>query len=571
MTIFLLGHTLWHVVTTVSNVPYRDGWEFVRQLAEIEAGRPLLSTLWHAEWSHRLLFPKLLFFLDAKWFALTTAPLIALILITHTFHLCLLSHSALKIFRELNPPLIKVLLVAALVSLLFSSLQMENFVWGFQLNFVLVYAMSAAAFFFLTFASHSDEIENVFDHRRPFVVLAVTCALVASYSMANGIFVWPILILEAAILRLGRAVIVSVAGAGTLAIAVFLWDYTPLVSGMGVQSATTDPLSTLWLIAMFLGGPINQKWIDPAAAVGGMGLLYAVWLIKEVLRRDRQDSPLLVFHASAVVFLILTAASVVVGRLSMDFVMGLEQHGMRPVPSRYLTVALLFWANLIPLAVYHLWMAKIHRAPILVFGLIILAMGPGTITWQIKNSKEFKSFFRYNDAVGSALLVGVTDQSALERIHPLGNRPGAGRDHYLADLSDYLQKERLAFFAEERADWVGKSKAAAFGEVKNDCKGRVESVESLSQNERKLTGWVWNPFERRVPLDLVIADCRGIVVGLARTGIRRPDVKRVVSEVSHGDPGWIGYAKINTASDCALRVFAVRSGDENSLCAVPGP
>jgi len=570
-TAFLLAHTCWHVITGTTNVPYRDDWTFVELLDSASRGESVLQGLWTPHWGHRPVVARLLFLLNAKLFALAGMPMIVLILALQGLHVGLLSYASRGLFGGAGRVLFAAL-VTAHVSLLFSSLQIENFIWAWQVQFVLVYAAAAGAFFFVALLAHRKGQAGKASRLDAGLILpAVACGAISSFSMANGILVWPLLLLLALGLKL-RSAAVAVAVCGVAAGGVFFAGYVAEVSGMGMGMgvAALSPFSTLWLMAMFMGGVVNQEFLSLSVAAGFAGLLsigYFSWLF---VRRAEVRSPFFAFHLWSAVFALVSSLAIVVTRLSPELIAQMQQMGLPPVPSRYLTPALLFWANLAPLALDTFLVRTRSLPALLVLGTIIAGMGPGTMLWQLRNSKEFKSFFRQNDAAAAALIVGVEDRETLQGIHPAANQALGSYEAYLTDLSAVLRRQGLAFFAEPRAEWPGMKLQESFATRGEACQGEVEQVEPLSGGGLKLRGWVWDGVAGNVPQDLVVADCRGTIVGLARSGIRRADIKRRAGTVTHGDPGWMGYAKpAEDVTSCAAGVYAVVNRRAREICAVP--
>jgi hypothetical protein len=57
----------------------------------------------------------------------------------------------------------------------------------------------------------------------------------------------------------------------------------------------------------------------------------------------------------------------------------------------------------------------------------------------------------------------------------------------------------------------------------------------------RVTGWIWDRPEKRPPRDLVFVNTSGIVIGLARSGLRRPDLLGKVASQYLDEAGWNGY------------------------------
>ena len=62
------------------------------------------------------------------------------------------------------------------------------------------------------------------------------------------------------------------------------------------------------------------------------------------------------------------------------------------------------------------------------------------------------------------------------------------------------------------------------------------------QGEVKVQGWEWSRSEKKPPRQILLVDDAGIIVGLASSGIERPDVAKL-PEITDLRTGWQGYAK----------------------------
>ncbi len=102
------------------------------------------------------------------------------------------------------------LIVPALVLVAFlSAAQIENFIDPFHVQFVLVYAAAAAAFDWTARARSSR-------HSALLMIAALVAASVSTLSMANGVLVWPLLLLLQ--WRLASPTLHRVATVGVMAI-----------------------------------------------------------------------------------------------------------------------------------------------------------------------------------------------------------------------------------------------------------------------------------------------------------------------------------------------------------------
>ena len=185
---------IWFVAAFSVNVPYMDQWYLALLFKRVSTGASTFSDFFVQNNEHRLFFPKLI------WTGLAFATnwntqcemLVSLILALITF--LTIYYVADKQKGGEDKALFH--LSAFLTSLLvFSLIQYENWLWGFQIGFILVQTCVALAISFATSSSLSP-------HCR-FILAAFFC-FVASFSAAHGLFSWLALIPLVSLIFYGR-------------------------------------------------------------------------------------------------------------------------------------------------------------------------------------------------------------------------------------------------------------------------------------------------------------------------------------------------------------------------------
>jgi hypothetical protein len=194
-----------------------------------------------------------------------------------------------------------------------------------------------------------------------------------------------------------------------------------------------------------------------------------------------------------------------------------------------------------------IWLAlrnKREWPQLLALGSIATVLTFGTVWWQIGEAANWRAFYRELDVAGSALIMHVNDRGnpALEQIYP--------ESPLRSKISAWLDKERLAMFTELRASLIGMRVSAA----PNRCRGAVESAVKVTDGIFRVTGWAVDT------RDLVFTDASGVIVGIARSGLRRPDLKASFADTDK--IGWQGYAKSPTAG---LTTYGVLAGGRYCL------
>jgi hypothetical protein len=540
-TAYLNWITLWTVWTAKSEVPLRDQWPFLDDARAILAGHDVFSRLWACYWGHRPVVARLITLADVQWFSGGNAPLIALNLIFQTGHAVLLAYAAWMLFRRVSWPVF--LLTAALVfHLSLSALQMENLMWGAQVGYVLVAGSATAAFLLLAIYAGRPGRASAPKTRglKECMLLGgcIVAAFISTLSRPDGLLTWPVLVVQASVLRLRAGVRILFTLAGCLAIGAYFWKYeagAPL--GMGVGGAILHPFQSLPIVAMLVVEPISVVSARAGAWLGGVALIFAVYALVKVFRaRPRPPAILSVFGAVAL-FSLATISTLVMGRISPEFI---ASRGNFPLfPSRYSTTAFFFWAGMLGISAWLVLQDRRTWPQFAVLGSMILTLTFGTALWQIGEAKNWRAYITELDVASTSLMLGLrdadlpdADRTMLEGIYP---------DVPLrSEVLSWLQRNSLSFFRERRARFMASSippEALTAGR----CEGSVETPVLLKNGWLRVTGWIWDRPEKRPPRDLVFVNTSGIVIGLARSGLRRPDLLGKVASQYLDEAGWNGY------------------------------
>jgi hypothetical protein len=540
-TAYLNWITLWTVWTAKSEVPLRDQWPFLDDARAILAGHDVFSRLWACYWGHRPVVARLITLADVQWFSGGNAPLIALNLIFQTGHAVLLAYAAWMLFRRVSWPVF--LLTAALVfHLSLSALQMENLIWGAQVGYVLVAGSATAAFLLLAIYAGRPGRASAPKTRglKECMLLGgcIVAAFISTLSRPDGLLTWPVLVVQASVLRLRAGVRILFTLAGCLAIGAYFWKYeagAPL--GMGVGGAILHPFQSLPIVAMLVVEPISVVSARAGAWLGGVALIFAVYALVKVFRaRPRPPAILSVFGAVAL-FSLATISTLVMGRISPEFI---ASRGNFPLfPSRYSTTAFFFWAGMLGISAWLVLQDRRTWPQFAVLGSMILTLTFGTALWQIGEAKNWRAYITELDVASTSLMLGLrdadlpdADRTMLEGIYP---------DVPLrSEVLSWLQRNSLSFFRERRARFMASSippEALTAGR----CEGSVETPVLLKNGWLRVTGWIWDRPEKRPPRDLVFVNTSGIVIGLARSGLRRPDLLGKVASQYLDEAGWNGY------------------------------
>ena len=536
ITVGLAARMLWYLKLSLTNALWVDQWAMLEELWQFHDGRSQVSYLWAPYWGHRILIPRLIFFLDEKLFHYSNVPLVVINMLAQCFTAAILM---LVQWRLLNARsrVLAIFTMTATAHVVFSALQLENFVYGMSVQYTVGFASGFASIIFFGLSMREG------GQSRGLTWAAIASALISSLTIAAGILAWAVLIAVAVFSRARRGTLAILAGAACLVAAVYAIGYTSVSTGMGVWGAVQRPGQALLIASMFLGGPISLMSLPAGEWVGALGMLVTLCLCVSLLRKRGAVASEQVVLVSLCLFLVLVSGTIVVGRITPEFVA--SYRGIAPLPSRYLIVPCVFWSCLFPAVLAADWPRVWSRATTLTVGLVILVLTIGTVNRQLEASQNWLNFCRLLDIAAGGLLVGAADQEYMDRMYP---------DQRLLDRwTPYLRKQRLSIFAERRAGWIGRQVGSDFKVSKSvHCSGQVDVTKPTEHSTFRLTGRVRAVGgSASTPFDLIFAE-QGTVIGVGRT----------FGGWDHPSEVFVGYLK---SSDPQL-VSRYLVLPDNSLC-----
>lgn len=322
--------------------PYWDAWHFALFLEKASGEGVGFGDFWAQHNEHRLLFPRLLMLSLAK----LSGWNVAWELVTN---LCLGLGTCLllcrMVYRSPHTRSYAWYSLPIFSFLVFSWVQMENWVWGWQLQVFLSTAAVVAGASILT--GHT---------LNPWRFLLALClGIIASFSFANGQIYWiamaPLVFLAPSLSKETRLIYSLLwVAAGVLVIQLYLLDYTKPSVSPSIGAVFQSPIQFLGYVIVYVGAPITGIFTRPAwhgvglplgaghflAGTLGLGALPLFTVL--ILRRNRQEYPSLLPWAGLALYVLGSATITAAGRAAM----GLEQ----ATTSRYTTIGTLYWCAL---------------------------------------------------------------------------------------------------------------------------------------------------------------------------------------------------------------------------------
>jgi hypothetical protein len=178
--------TLAFILINGVNVPFADEWWYAGLVKSVESGQATFNTFWSANNEHRMLIPRLEFSTIALLTHWNSKVMMMVGWLAAVVAMLFLFLQFKRIYSPAHPAL-WTLSVGVSAAALFSLVQLENWLWAFQF-----------AFFFIQFAVVSSLIilcrSNLALWLR--LLAAVALGALASFSSAQGLLIWPALVLS---------------------------------------------------------------------------------------------------------------------------------------------------------------------------------------------------------------------------------------------------------------------------------------------------------------------------------------------------------------------------------------
>ena len=539
---FVVLSTLYFTVLTHSPVPQADEWHSLALYDSILREGHVLQRLFQPHNEHRLFFPRLVLFSDYRFFGgsgrLDKAVIVSIQALEAGLFVWLVRRAGCGRGARWA-------LGAVVTTLLFSLYQSENFEWAFQVQFVGVFASAA-----LCVTSFALGLDRDRAGRRATVPMAAAglLALVATFSMANGLLTGLVLVVLAALARARAAILVGTAAVASGLIVAFSIDYQLEGRHEGVAELLGHIPRLLAFTAGYLGN-FADFGLSSQVAFGAFGLA-ATAAIAGVMAVGRDRDPARLALLGIALFAVGSAAVTAAGR-SAD---GLGEIAS----SRYSTGAATFWAA----TLVNAWSLSLRsrqgaawRAAACLAGLVLMQA-----CWrdQIPMGIEMERRTVRYDAMEDALLLGLVDEPALAAFdEPVGE---------VREMAPVLRGLGLSIFAERDAGLIGRplAEVEAPGGGPMRCAGRFDialAVPALGLDGVAVSGLSSLRPRLGRPGRVYIVDADRRVVGFAHTGF--------------GDGRWTGYAEARPGT--ALSAYALSDAGRSCalgsapVAAAPGP
>ena len=544
-TIAVAVYTIW---VSYSSLPWWDTWEYMAAIAK--GANPLsASWLWRQHNEHRFVIQKLFFAVDLKMFHASQVFLLASIAVIQLLHLGVWGWS-MRMLGGWRGALWRsgVGLVAFCI---FCPAPWLNYTMGFQVCYVLSPLFATLSFVGLLLYWTDSQRDPGKPGSSKFLWLSILAALCATYSLANGTLLWPLLVAAALLLRLRLSAVLSYAITGAVSTSFYFYRYVRPPYHADPIASLGAPLRLIKYVAVYFG----SSWVDEsmvaAGVIGGIGLAVALVVLLRTPFYVRTSGAFALLVVLTGTFCVGTAIITAAGRINFGVWEALQ--------NRYQTFALLFWCSLGLLLLGYVCSLREKQYRFLAAQICLLAvLVRGAILADHPIGEARAHGFGLNLA-SMGLRTGVYDPELLTGI--------AERSDKLLLGVNYFKEHQLSLFSGWDSSWLGSPLDKVFRVASpNDCRGRLEIAPLKDSAEPGwfVSGWAWDNQHHRPPREIV-ATSEGIITGLAAVGYK--PFKAWVSdpEIRTSYDGFAGYVR-QPRPGAVVKVYAILHDSPPSAC-----
>lgn len=531
--------TIRHIANFYVPVPQSDYWRVPENLKAYQSFH--LGALWRQHNEHRIIFPEIVFAIDMLW---AHGRMLLPLGFSFTCYTLALGILCSLVAREQSLPFCDrcyAVLAATLVAFWHgSSLALAQ---PFLLQWTLMQASVVLALLYLYKTSQTE--------RTLHLVGTIIAAVVATYSSANALLVWPLLLLLAFFLHLSKRSMTALSLSAIVFVGLYFVGYH--FSGeMNVTAVLRHPLYFIGFTATYLSMPFG-KLISPrfGVSIGLLNLGLAAYCAVKARRTQILLAGPAVVLFGFYVFTLLTILITAAGRMEPA-----DREFTAATASRYLTVPLLNWATLVLLAYWtaarNCWKPATAARVTIAF-VVLLFVG----TYKLRSWEEANSVPFANAQVAALSIdTGLTDPELISRIFP--------SPEFLEMFMPPLKAQHLAIFGRNHDLWLGRNLIHLGVPSDKIMSGEITKIAPVEEGV-EVVGWV-NSTDVRDPFPrILLANELGQVVGWGR----RPAAGFPPDWLTGKTPekeAWIAFANLSIPSR-SITAYVMNRRD---LIPIPG-
>lgn len=365
-------YTLRHIIEFYTPLPIWDYWQVVEHLPEYQSLK--WGVLWRQHNENRIVFPEIVFAMDMLYAHGQMLLPLVLSSLSYLGTWTVLSLAAISDVRFPRWHCAIAVLLSGVVAF-FETATMVLAV-PFLLSWTFAQLGAAVSLFFLSTMKEKPSARSRYG--------VIAAATFATFSCANGLLLWPLLVSAAVLLRLGSRAVLTLIGAAMLNILLYFADYRLPVGHLAVGRLAAAPLQTLSFVASYMSMPFGiVKAPIFGVIVGSISLVLAVCLFllawKSKLIASKPAIVLFGYYAFALVTAFATA---------MDWAGPSGDSLDAAKQLRYLSVPQMGWAALFLIV---LWMSSISKRRRILFPALSIFLTLACVVAFVKLDRWFSA------------------------------------------------------------------------------------------------------------------------------------------------------------------------------------
>lgn len=307
-------------------LPWHDEWATVNFLINLKNNFPYIDGFFSLHNEHRLFFPRIIYAIDFFIFH-------GLNIFTYSFSILLFIGINLIISKVIITYKVagqySILLALALVAFLLTGQQLSNFLWAFQVQWFITNFFSIYSIY--VFSTKTSNNKLIF-------IIAYISAIIATFSTASGIFIWPSLFAIGLIRfkNLPRSLLLSTFLCGFLSTIIYFYNFS--FSGIainGISNNLSISKAFIFLLA-YIGTPFAPFGYFLPFLMGSLMLVLVFIISVRLYKKNFYCSATETFCIGVLVFVLSTALVVSLGRYNLGISSATE--------SRFASITSIGWA-----------------------------------------------------------------------------------------------------------------------------------------------------------------------------------------------------------------------------------
>ena len=539
-----LYETLHWIEAYYCPLPVQDYWRIPENLADYQKFH--LATLWRQHNEHRIVFPEIVFAIDVlaahgRLILPIVCSFVCYALAWAVLSLTVMSDSGMSFYER-----VLAVLVAGVAA--FWQGSAISLAQPFLLQWPMMQLGVVLSLFFVKKAADTS--------RKFFLVAAIAAAVVATYSSANALFLWPLLIGVAFLIRLSKPFLAALGISAVVFEGLFFVGYR-FTGQINLLALLKNPRYFAGFIASYLSMPFGGIKSPAFGEFIGLLLLLILFVLFALVKRRglAATSPAIILCGYCV-FCLLTVLITAAGRMDPG-----DASFTTAKAARYLSMPLMNWAALVLL---YCWLSarlkwRILTTERLVIGsAALLLLGQYKLrSWQEFNSREFAD----NQMAALSIDSGLTDFEMMARIFP--------SPEFVAVNLPKLRANHLSVFYSGHQQALGQD-AQQFGRIKPFPVAGEITYSFPVEHGIAVAGWADQPDPRYPWPWIVLTNERGQVAGFGRrlpAGFPAALESLKIPEKE----GWVAFVNLAVPYHTISAYLSTRHGLERIQGTVPIP